>query len=368
MNIKNKKRANRFLTILFTLLFAASVFTVTAFATGASSSETTTTTTGTPSQTQPVDVPSDVSSAGSASQDGTGSVTPESDSSAVNSVVSSQASSAASSSAPASSRRETVSSKKPVEIPKHVDTQESRVEQIASQADAAVSDPDVLSSENWSELLSSGSQSSAPSSANSDAGLSSATSSKASQGGGISWLLILGIVLIMLAICGIVFFVYEQFLKGHDDDFGGPSGPSGPNDISSHSSGDSSQTDTSPTEFTDISSDSDGVQHREGYVPAGKQSPVSTPPAVSDAPSAPPTDSVPASPAAPEAKVQKTVNLKSRKPNDGDITAPIPQVELPVREPSIPEPETQSLPKAQATPLENGKNFDWEEFFNGNDK
>lgn len=363
MNIKNKKRANRFLTVLITLLFAASVFTVTAFATGDNSQLTDLANTS--SQTQSVDVPSDVSSASSASQDGTGGgVTPESDSSAVNSVVSSKASGAARSSSPASSRRETASSKRQSEIPKHVDTQGSRVAQIASQADEAVSDPDVLSSENWSELLSSGGQSSAPASANSDAGLSSETSSRAPQGGGISWLLILGIVLIVLAICGIVFFVYEQFLKDHDDDdFGGPSGP---NDISSHSSVSSSQTDTTPIEFTDISSDSDGVQHREGYIPAGKQSPVPTSPAVNVTPSAFPA--VPAAPVIPEAKAQKTVNPKNRETNAADITAPIPQEELPTRKPSVPDHETQSLPKAQATPVENGKDFDWEEFFNGNDK
>ncbi|MFU0831885.1 MAG: hypothetical protein ACFWUC_02960 [Oscillospiraceae bacterium] len=89
-----------------------------------------------------------------------------------------------------------------------VDTHQQEIERAASQAQAATSDPDVLSSEDWESILSTESQ------LGSAAGVASEqTSSAASQGGGSSWLFPLGITLIVLSACGIGTFIYLQFFS-----------------------------------------------------------------------------------------------------------------------------------------------------------
>lgn len=119
-----------------------------------------------------------------------------------------------------------------------VDTHKSEVEQAASRAAEAISDPDVLSSEDWGSLLS------APSEAAAGVGtLSSAASSQPSQGGGGSWLFPVGIGLIVLAACGVGAFVYLQFFSD-----AGPHIPPGPVEGGGFKN----------AEFTDISSHSDG--------------------------------------------------------------------------------------------------------------
>ena len=119
-----------------------------------------------------------------------------------------------------------------------VDTHKSEVEQAASRAAEAISDPDVLSSEDWNSLLST------PSEAAAGVGtLSSAASSQPSQGGGGSWLFPVGIGLIVLAACGVGAFVYLQFFGG-----AGPRIPPGPAEGGGFKN----------VEFTDISSHSDG--------------------------------------------------------------------------------------------------------------
>ena len=119
-----------------------------------------------------------------------------------------------------------------------VDTHEQEVEQAASRAAEAISDPDVLSSEDWGSLLSAASETGAA-----GAGTLSSSSPRTSQGGGGSWLFPVGIGLIVLSACGIGAFVYLQFFSG-----AGPRIPPGPSEGG----------EFKDMEFTDISSHSDG--------------------------------------------------------------------------------------------------------------
>lgn len=183
-----------------------------------------------------------------------------------------------------------------------VDTHESEVEQAASRAAEAISDPDVLSSEDWGSLLST------PSGAEVGTGtLSSAASSQASRGGGGSWLFPVGIGLIVLSACGIGAFIYLQFFSG-----AGPRIPPGP-------VGDGGFKNT---EFTDISSHSDGPY---------------------------PAPDAPDAPQAPEAP----------RPDSEDDTRPVP--------PQIrraPASDQSGPAKAQARPVNGEKGgFDWDKFF-----
>lgn len=286
---------------------------------------------------------SEVSSGSSESSTGSepGSSTGSSGESGSSEIISSGGESSSSvapdsSKTPSSSRA--VSSSKPT---RSVDTQQDEINQRASQADAAVSDPDALSSQDWSELLSSSSSSSeaAVGALSSDA--SSASSDAADQGGGISWLLVAGIVLIALGIAGVGFFVYAQFFANRRG--GGPL-YGGPIDISSNSP-DIPQEQGEPEEFEDISSHSDakpvpGKNALEGVRPAGTVHP--------------------------SGKVAGKGPEKSRpetakpEPNDRDVTAPIPQ-------PPVPDQGAEARPKSQATPVQNS-DFDWDKFFNDDDK
>lgn len=191
-----------------------------------------------------------------------------------------------------------------------VDTHQHEVDQAASRAGAAISDPDVLSSEDWNSLLSTGSE------ASSDAGdASSQASSEAAKGGG-SWLFPVGIALIVLSACGIGAFVYLQFFSGsgpHRPGSGsGPNGPdfgSGPDDLDDG------------MDFTDISSNSTGPYP----APSPEPKPSGTPRGTSD-----------------------------------DDTMPIPRQAR-----RRPERDDYDMSRSQARPVgSEKKDFDWDKFFN----
>jgi hypothetical protein len=239
-----------------------------------------------------------------------------------------------SSKAPVSSRAQTPSSKYQAPAASY-DTNANQIEAAASQAAAAKSDPGVLSSENWSELLSSGEQTQSQITA---AGVSAVSSTAPKAGvGGVSMILLLGVVLIVLALCGIGLFVYLQFFSNR----GGPNGRGGQGTPKSNSKNSGSDNEDTIT-FTDISSDSDGKVHRGDYVPDKVKSP-SKPSATKNPPS-------------------NAVNSPSLKPQaarkapltDKDTTAPIPQLNQGTNPPL----------RAQATPVSKESDFDWEKFFN----
>lgn len=372
MNIKNNKKAYRFLTIVTTLLFAVSVFTVAAFATEPSTSQPeapTSKSSSSASQTaegtsSPVETPPGDSSNSSGLEEGTGGNVPDEQqptgsSSDTSSVDSSASSTVSSEEAPTSAKPKPPVNQKPV------DTQAQRVEAIASQAEQATSDPDVLSSQNWSELLSSGSNSQ-PQGSSAAGDVSDSTSSQsADSSGGISWLLIAGIILIVLSLCGIAFFIYEQFIKDKDDRFGGP------RDISSRSSGKPTRKDPESTGFVDISSNSDGHVGESGLdsisIPAAKTT-TAAPQAPAKPVRQPEVPAEPKTPAKPEAPAVPPVQ-EAVKPQP-EVTEPAaPAVQERPLDSKAPTPEQakEDLPKSQATPVTES-DFNWEKFFNEDEK
>lgn len=184
-----------------------------------------------------------------------------------------------------------------------VDTRQNEVNQAASQAQQVISDPGVLSSEDWNSILSTGSQAQAAGTQSS----SQASSSQASGGkGSSSWLLPVGIALIALAACGVGAFVYLQFFSGDGHEKPDPRGGGG-------DGGDATM------EFTDISSFSDG-------------------------------SSVYHSPDAPETA------------GNGDDTRPI---RTPDAQSLDSRDDGRGTPRAEAKAVESGKkDFDWDKFFN----
>lgn len=211
------------------------------------------------------------------------------------------------SSAAPSSKARVQSSQKPP------DAHESEVEALASEAREATSDPGVLSSQDWSELLSSAADPSAPAATESE--VSSAADQTTS--GGFSWLFVVGVALIVLALGGIGLFVYLQFFSGPRGGGKGPRGGGKKND--------------DDTVFTDVSSFSSPSQRTAGSgrdpdmedtIPIGPKGGVSAPPAKRER-----------GPAEPDADDADTVDTFSRM--------------------------------SQAKPVEGRKNdFDWEKFFN----
>ena len=184
-----------------------------------------------------------------------------------------------------------------------VDTHEREIEQAASRAEEAIRDPDALSSQDWNSLLSTGSQA--------DAGAalqpSSETPPQTPQGGGSSWLFPVGIGLIVLSACGIGAFVYLQFFSSPGSGSHGPGTGRGGFEA---------------MEFTDISSHSGEAETGSAGAPAE------------------PDDASP---------LEET---ETARPARADIR-------------NLHAARFQSgLPKAQAKPVDGGKDFDWDKFFN----
>lgn len=187
------------------------------------------------------------------------------------------------------------------------DTHQAAIDQAAANAkDAAGSDPGALSSQDWSALLASSQEPGSVSSLS-----SSASSEIPTDSGGISVLLIVGIVLIVLGVSGVGVFIYLQFIRKS----GGKGGPGGSGGVSD---------DTAV--FTDISSYSDGKRH-DGAETL-KQAAVEA----SRVPSVP----------------------KQQQPKNSQPT-------------HFSQPSEAVHPKAQAQPVSGEQSdFDWEKFFNEN--
>lgn len=125
-----------------------------------------------------------------------------------------------------------------------VDTRQNEVDAAASAAKQAISEPGVLSSQDWNSILS---DSSAAASSDSSPQVSSSQASSETQtSGGFSMLLAAGIGLILLGVAGVIVFIYLQFIRRPP---GGPGGGSG---------GRHFRDDDDTMTFTDVSSYSGG--------------------------------------------------------------------------------------------------------------
>ncbi len=205
------------------------------------------------------------------------------------------------------------SSKAKKPAPKNnVDTQKNRIEAAASQAENATSDPDLLSSQSWDELLTSEDKNESEV----EAGAGTVSETNTPGIAGVSWILILGVVLIVLALCGIGLFIYLQFFNKDKIP------------VKSKSQY------KAPTEFEDISSDSSRQVYEKNLPPVSHDTKVFTNIKSSSMPP----------------KVNP--NYRRRPSSDKDETAPLPNVSRP-----------DLLSKSQAKPTTPKSDFDWKKFF-----
>ena len=122
---------------------------------------------------------------------------------------------------PVESQPQTITPSRPEYIPPVInnpDTDQDLIDQLASHAATANSDPDVLTSQDWSELLSQAGSDGSSSDSSSAGGAVLPTDDDTNGSGDMatssrsSWLLPVGIVMILLAFAGFAVFVYLQFI------------------------------------------------------------------------------------------------------------------------------------------------------------
>lgn len=274
-----KNRARRIAVLAFTILFAGSVFTATALAEQPAGDPapptyedpgTGSVATGVPVEPEPDPSEPAPSQSGSSMTSSTGSAS--TNESTMNSSASASSSESSENNNSGGTSNSSTSTEAPpstpnrdpdiqVSTPSHVTNPDTQQGLINSRANALGStDPDEQSNTDWSELL--GGTASDSSEAVSAASSSAAVSSEGQKAssGGVTWMLILGVLFILLALAGIGYFIYAQFFAGR----GGPKN-GGPN-------GGGFDGNEDETDFIDISSSSDGLQHREGYLPPEKDS------------------------------------------------------------------------------------------------
>lgn len=220
-------------------------------------------------------------------------------------------------------------------------------------------DPSALSSQDWSELLSSSSGEETSSDASSE--------ESSSEAGGLisrndsSWLLFVGILLIILGAGGVGGFVYLQFIR--------------PRKVHHNTLEDISQGDTQymdigdtgeiPTEFEDISSYSTGNPAEKGDVP-GSESDVNV-------------DISSVSRSVPDPKAAnpygQAMPVVKRAPREGAQVPPAPEGYADINskadaaKPTVPRLNQEQARKAAQAPAKpksgnSPDDFDWDQFFN----
>lgn len=318
--------------------------------------------------------PEDPSSAGSDSSQASGS---ESGSSSGDVSSGDPSSEAVSSEAP-SSEPETPSYQEP-DTPVYSspvtnpDTNQGLIDQIASQAAQANSDPEALSSQDWSILLSQadGGDGAASESSGSDASAGGALlpddGDDGNSGGAVvstrsSWLLPVGIVLILLAAAGIGLFVYLQFIaprrKASVPPAGGRIDPS--NDDSFASSGEDEYVDVSSVTSHHTYPVDDDPYEEYARAREARESAVEQDASVATQETIELSSVTPDEPETPPAEMEDLFSSDEteRLVRSGGTR----QTQLPIDPQPAAKPEPPAQPQATEEP-QGDKPFDWDRFF-----
>ena len=375
------------------VFFACSVFGTTAFASQIlpTAEVSTPETSGSSSQSSETSVSSEVSSETSSTPSSEVSSETSSSSSEVSSSSSSSESSSSSSSSSESASSEVGPSSSPSSRPESSSRPQSQPQSSSEPVyswspetgskpsgtntdpyagvDPTISapdndDPSALSSQDWSELLSSGESAESSDSASSEEASSSVLGSLKSRGDS-SWLLLVGIILIVVGVGGIGGFVYLQFIR--------------PRRVHHNTLEDISQEDTQfvdmgdtgeiPTEFEDISSYSTGMPSDDS-VTGEKETPKDVDDTIDiSSQTQEKMDEDPYGQARPVVKKAQAETTQVPPAPDGytDISSHA-ETAVPTK-PSIPKLNEHQAQKAAQAPgkAKDGKDsgdFDWDQFFN----
>ena len=393
MKRKVKRPVSRMAVAFLSVFFACSVFGTTAFASQIlpTAEVSTPETSGSSSQSSETSVSSEVSSETSSTPSSEVSSETSSSSSEVSSSSSSSESSSSSSSSSESASSEVGPSSSPSSRPESSSRPQSQPQSSSEPVyswspetgskpsgtntdpyagvDPTISapdndDPSALSSQDWSELLSSGESAESSDSASSEEASSSVLGSLKSRGDS-SWLLLVGIILIVVGVGGIGGFVYLQFIR--------------PRRVHHNTLEDISQEDTQfvdmgdtgeiPTEFEDISSYSTGMPSDDS-VTGEKETPKDVDDTIDiSSQTQEKMDEDPYGQARPVVKKAQAETTQVPPAPDGytDISSHA-ETAVPTK-PSIPKLNEHQAQKAAQAPgkAKDGKDsgdFDWDQFFN----
>ena len=393
MKRKVKRPVSRMAVAFLSVFFACSVFGTTAFASQIlpTAEVSTPETSGSSSQSSETSVSSEVSSETSSTPSSEVSSETSSSSSEVSSAPSSSESSSSSSSSSESASSEVGPSSSPSSRPESSSRPQSQPQSSSEPVyswspetgskpsgtntdpyagvDPTISapdndDPSALSSQDWSELLSSGESAESSDSASSEEASSSVLGSLKSRGDS-SWLLLVGIILIVVGVGGIGGFVYLQFIR--------------PRRVHHNTLEDISQEDTQfvdmgdtgeiPTEFEDISSYSTGMPSDDS-VTGEKETPKDVDDTIDiSSQTQEKMDENPYGQARPVVKKAQAETTQVPPAPDGytDISSHA-ETAVPTK-PSIPKLNEHQAQKAAQAPgkAKDGKDsgdFDWDQFFN----
>ena len=393
MKRKVKRPVSRMAVAFLSVFFACSVFGTTAFASQIlpTAEVSTPETSGSSSQSSETSVSSEVSSETSSTPSSEVSSETSSSSSEVSSSSSSSESSSSSSSSSESASSEVGPSSSPSSRPESSSRPQSQPQSSSEPVyswspetgskpsgtntdpyagvDPTISapdndDPSALSSQDWSELLSSGESAESSDSASSEEASSSVLGSLKSRGDS-SWLLLVGIILIVVGVGGIGGFVYLQFIR--------------PRRVHHNTLEDISQEDTQfvdmgdtgeiPTEFEDISSYSTGMPSDDS-VTGEKETPKDVDDTIDiSSQTQEKMDENPYGQARPVVKKAQAETTQVPPAPDGytDISSHA-ETAVPTK-PSIPKLNEHQAQKAAQAPgkAKDGKDsgdFDWDQFFN----
>lgn len=300
---------------------------------------------------------------------------------------------------PVESQPQTITPSRPEYIPPVInnpDTDQDLIDQLASHAATANSDPDVLTSQDWSELLSQAGSDGSSSDSSSAGGAVLPTDDDTNGPGDMatssrsSWLLPVGIVMILLAFAGFAVFVYLQFIaprmKASSASSpapltGGRTDPSvepmtdldGSGVVKVHRPGDKKPEQRLAPEKATPEQQAFANQETMEISSAGLRQPAPQRPQMEDIFSSDETEKIvreggarQAQPPQAHSAAASTAKPAASPQNPAPTQAAVPsQTVTPAKQSPAAPSSAKPLPKAQATPVspDAAKSFDWDKFF-----